>query len=390
MKKIFKLTAVWLLVLCMTLSLAACGADGGIDQPQPEKKTVISLDSSGLLLSEGETAGLTVTYDGTGSVAYSSSDETVAKVSADGIVSAVSKGNAVITVTDGDNSAVCGVIVGLQNELIDVRQQELKRILAEKYLLTLTVMQNIVVDGEDIYLIQRCDGTPSDLVIQKYNEDNISEWMVLTGFGSGVGFSAEKNENGDLYFWTESNGNSNSEGLTISRFKWEPGTVLVQQGAQSWNFHQSEGAAYASVDQENGLLCVRTASTGGYTFTYYDLRSMSESGNAVPLYAIELDMLTSMLDEDINPTGTSVGQYGFQGFAIDGQYIYQYYGTANSGAFLSVYDMMGNAQYIHRVAEYPDLEYREADGITVAGGKVYIGMATGLSGDRRANVFVWE
>ena len=75
----------------------------------------ITLDRTVLELAEGESADLTATVapeDATDkTVTWSSSDEAVATV-ADGHVTAVAKGSAVITATAGDCSATCAVAVG--------------------------------------------------------------------------------------------------------------------------------------------------------------------------------------------------------------------------------------------------------------------------------------
>lgn len=350
----------------------------------------LSLNESGVLLAKGDSLQLKAVAGS--ATAYSSSNEAVATVDNSGKVTAVGKGNAVITATDGTLEATCGVIVDLdETALIDIRTTEPKMILSEQYLYHATVFRDLVTVNGEHYYIQRNDSTPSDLTIQHLDENGyVDEWMTFIGFGGGVSISAEVMDDGSWYLWLESNGNAASEGQTLSRIKYEPGKTYQGQGGQTWAFKKAEGAVYASVDQENGLVCVRTVSTGGYTFTYYDYESMIAGEPLVPLYEIELNMLTATLSRDINPTGAGVGEHNFRGFAVSGQYIYQYFGTAKSSILVAVYNMAGEAQYVHAVTQFKDLVFREPDGINIADGKIYLGIVSGESADRRVNILYYE
>lgn len=93
MKKIVSLV----LAMVLALSLAACG------------KTTVTLDKSEhTFTAAGETVQLTADAKAD-SLAWSSSDESVATVDATGLVTAVAPGTATITVTAGDVSASCSV-----------------------------------------------------------------------------------------------------------------------------------------------------------------------------------------------------------------------------------------------------------------------------------------
>lgn len=361
--------------------------------PDPEtaegQQEKLALEETGVLLEQGESYQL----EAAGAAAsYISSNEEVATVDSGGKITAVGKGNAFITVSSGEQTTHFGVIVGLeQGEPVDIRQTVPERIVSEQFLSRTSVLRDFVVVNGEIYYIQRNDSEPSDLVLQHLDQaGNVDEWMIFSGFGGGVSISAETGENGKWYVWLESNGNAGSEGQTISRIPYEPGTSYQGQGGQTWYFNQTEGAAYPSVDQKNGLVCVRTVSSGGYTFTYYDLKAMVSGEELIPLYEVELDMLTGSLESEVNPSGSAVGEFTFRGFAASGSYIYQYYGKAESTLLLAVYDMRGKAVYVHKVNEYPDLVFREPDGMYLADGKLYLGVTTGESGDRRANIFLYQ
>lgn len=395
MKK--NLIVICLLVLLLALSACDSQQPAPTEQTQPTEAvvdtipptTTITLNEDGLVLSSGDTFQLSAEVD---DVSYASSNEAVATVDANGLISAVGKGNAVITASVDGVVAHCGVIVDLEEtSLIDIREQTATLMVAEQYLIHASVLRDFVIVDEEVYYIQRNDSQPSDLVLHHLDENgNTDEWMNLIGFGGGVSISAEQAADGKWYLWVESNGNAASEGQTVSRIPYEPGTTYQSQGGQTWYFNQTEGPVYASVDQENGLVCVRTVCNAGYRFTYYDYESMIAGEELIPLYSKDLSMLTTALDKSINPTGAGVGEHNFRGFAVSGQYIYQYFGTAKSSLLVAVYDIHGEAVYIHKVTEFSDMVFREPDGMYIADGKLYLGLASGESGDRRANIIVYE
>ena len=81
---------------------------GEKDAPTPEP-TVLTMNKTSVELTVGSSFALTVS--GADKVAFSSSDEAVATVSANGTVQAVSTGSAVITASAADTTATCRVAV---------------------------------------------------------------------------------------------------------------------------------------------------------------------------------------------------------------------------------------------------------------------------------------
>lgn len=109
--------------------------------------TEVQLSSSELTLIEGESAQLTATVlpdnatDKT--VTWTSSDEAIATVSADGIVKAIAEGTAVITATADGKSATCNVtvakmVIDVTDVQLDKTELTLKE--GEEYQLTATVL----------------------------------------------------------------------------------------------------------------------------------------------------------------------------------------------------------------------------------------------------------
>ena len=111
MKKFAKL-AVLFLTMIMVFSIAACGGNGGAD-----KGATVALSKTTLTLTEGDTERLTATTTPENeAVTFTSSDESIARVSATGLVAALKEGTATITatVTSSGNTATCAVTVNAQ------------------------------------------------------------------------------------------------------------------------------------------------------------------------------------------------------------------------------------------------------------------------------------
>lgn len=99
----------WLFVVaavCLVFGATACGKDN----PPPKAEVTVSLPST-LTLTEGESQQLTPEISGTTETPVWASDKTEIAVVVDGLVTAVSAGQAYVTVSVGDKSAACKVIV---------------------------------------------------------------------------------------------------------------------------------------------------------------------------------------------------------------------------------------------------------------------------------------
>lgn len=89
---------------------------GEKDAPTPEP-AVLTMNKTSVELTVGSSFALTVS--GADKVAFSSSDEAVATVSANGTVQAVSEGSAVITASAADTTATCRVAVTAAVDQLD-------------------------------------------------------------------------------------------------------------------------------------------------------------------------------------------------------------------------------------------------------------------------------
>jgi len=97
-------------VLLFSLAILSCS--GGKDSPAPAPVvTTLTLNNSNLVLVAHQSIQLMASVVPYSTVTWTSSDSTVAQVSAAGMVTAISKGEADITATARETTAVCKVVV---------------------------------------------------------------------------------------------------------------------------------------------------------------------------------------------------------------------------------------------------------------------------------------
>ena len=106
-KKILLLFCILTALCCM---LCACGETPIVDPPDPG----LTLDQTSLTLWNGEEGRLTVSFEGGKTIAWTSSDESVVSVTADGAkatVKGLKEGTATVTASCGELTATCTVTV---------------------------------------------------------------------------------------------------------------------------------------------------------------------------------------------------------------------------------------------------------------------------------------
>ncbi|MFB6719741.1 hypothetical protein ACFCV3_06250 [Kribbella sp. NPDC056345] len=210
--------------------------------------------------------------------------------------------------------------------------------------------------------------------------------MYLNGFGHAVSIGAQA-VGSTTYIWTETDvDTTNGRGRQICRFPWKSGTTLTSASVTKWK-PVTGGVLTPAVDQRYGRLGVRHASPDGMRITVYDLAKASAGD------------YSTVLASFVQPTLTA--GVAFQGWALYGSYCYFWEGTAYPGdpdpakanSKLWCYDInAGKIVDSFLTLAGNSLTYREAEGMAVYGStdataRLYFGFASGVSGDRRANLF---
>lgn len=132
-RKIIVVLTTILLIASLCAVVTGCDVvqgildDLGLGDPQDN----VTVDSATLTLEVGETTTLTVSQEGV-TVEWSSSNEAVATVSQEGVVTAVAEGTATITATAGSASATCTVTVTKPQDSVRINPSSLSLTVGEK------------------------------------------------------------------------------------------------------------------------------------------------------------------------------------------------------------------------------------------------------------------
>lgn len=387
-----------LLAAVMCLSLIACGEAetdpaAGAESTDPVVVTPENPDETvterSLVLNSGDSAQLTVNYE---NVTFVSSDTAVATVDANGNVAAVGKGTALITATCGEAVDYCGVLVGLQGELIDITKLEAKALFSDLLLNAQTEITGMGLNMENgtVYFCQSYAPSSygpqsSDLIVTqvKKNGETWTRGSWMRFYESGMGYMGLETEGGKDLLWLESGGSIYGTGIAVSRVEWADEACLRTAYGDTITLEDTQMPG-PSVDAENDLLVVIDQVTGEYVI--YDRGALLAGEPAVALHRFDCaSRQTPAAGED-----DSQGRYNasLQGFALADGYLYQISGK--NSVYVSVFDLNGNLQYCQRLEDYPELTLRHPAAITVVDGKLYVTMQSGSTACYLANLWVYD
>ncbi|MFI5732645.1 hypothetical protein ACIA49_21180 [Kribbella sp. NPDC051587] len=256
-----------------------------------------------------------------------------------------------------------------------------------------TVMQSFAFDTPNnrLFTGQLRSGTPAnsgDLTLSQLNfSGTVLGHMYLSGFGHAVSIGAEASGT-TSYIWTETDvDTANGRGRQITRFPWKDGQTLTPASVTKWK-PVSGGTVYTpAVDQRFNQLGVRHSLSDGMHINVYSLAAARTGDFSKVLATFKQPALTPGVD--------------FQGWALYGAYAYFWEGEAYPGepdetkanSKLWCYDInAGQLVDSFLTLAGKSLTYREAEGMAVYGStdgtaRLYFGFASGVAGDRRANLF---
>jgi hypothetical protein len=258
-----------------------------------------------------------------------------------------------------------------------------------------TVMQSFAFDTPNnrLFTGQLRSGTAEnsgDLTLSQLNfSGTVLGHMYLTGFGHAVSIGAEA-VGGTTYLWTETDvDTANGRGRQIARFPWQNGATLTENSASLTKWKPvSNGSVFTpAVDQRYGRLGVRYSLSDGMHINVYSLAAARAGDFSTVLATFKQPALTAGVD--------------FQGWTLYGSYAYFWEGEAYPGepdetkanSKLWCYDInAGELVDSFLTLAGKSLTYREAEGMAVYGStdataRLYFGFASGVTGDRRANLF---
>lgn len=394
-KKVLPLIITAVVAVIIILGLGFIIRDfGGGDKKVPTAKAeedLVTVEQRSLLMKSGETQVLTVKGK---DVTFASSNEAVAQVDTTGKVTAVAKGNALITITSGKETEYCGVIVDITGTMIDVSKQKASKVVSDVQLEEPGAISGFAMDTvNNVYYFAQPYGTSSygnlasDIIVNKVQKNDkgvyaLDSWMRF--YESGTGRIAIDTEGTDTYLLLESNGTFYGSGSTLSKVKWEDEGFGQEEYGTTYTLEGIAGSASPTVDHKNNLLLIYDKSSR--TYFVYDKETVEKDGTATYLHSVKI------AGEQTPVAGVDESQ-GFYNASIKGVtmadgYIYQISGS--SSIYVSVFDMNGTLQYCRRVPDFMDMEVRTPAGIAVVNNKVYIVVGSYNTGYYFANVWMFK
>jgi hypothetical protein len=211
--------------------------------------------------------------------------------------------------------------------------------------------------------------------------------MYLTGFGHAVSIGAQA-VGSTSYIWTETDvDTANGRGRQICRFPWQNGATKTVTSVTTWKPVANGSVFTPAVDQRYGRLGVRYALSDGMHINIYSLAAAAAGDYSTVLASFKQPALTPGID--------------FQGWALYGSFVYFWEGEAypaepdetKATSKLWCYDInKGELVDSFLTLAGKSLTYREPEGMAVYGStdataRLYFGFASGVAGDRRANLF---
>lgn len=374
----------------------ACSEKSAPKETQPAEQTVglaeVLAPQRSQLLKRGGTLQLYVPQDA--ELTITSSDEAVATVDQNGLVTAKGAGMALITVSDGTDSALCGVLVDAEDTFIDVTKLTPKEIFTNLELHSGTEIMGMAVDSQNqtVYLSQKYGSNSyiplnSDILINKVEHASdtwaLSTWMRFSG--SGKGSICLDNEGETPRLWMECNGDNIGYGKAVSLVEWSDHAYALDSYGQVFTLQGIRGGLTVTADPENNMVLAYDRSEKCYRI--YNRADML-AGDSEPAYVHSFTCKANQTP--VTGEDDSQGRYNasIRGYALYNGYVYQFSGS--SSIYLSVFDLEGNLQYCHRLEDLSDAEYYMPAAISVSDGKIYVAIASGNSEYNLANVLVFE
>lgn len=274
--------------------------------------------------------------------------------------------------------------------VFDISHKDVEVYKSEKTLESGVVIQSFDIDFDNncIYYVQATDKLTGELTLTKYdlNTDQLLGSMLLKEFGHGSNMCIEKS-GFNTYIWLECDGlleDEQQNGTKICRFLFENGVTKTRSAGQVLDLVPGHSKLCPGIDILRNVLAIRSKSGSEM---YYSLFKLDSVLNGSPVLIKQFPI----------PLGVNV--FPNQGFDVFKNIIYNYEGVGESISantpskiILTAMNFLGDILYQKEIQDYPDLLYREPEGVkvyqkSVNSYEMFLGIASGTVGNRKANIF---
>lgn len=403
----------------------------------------LKLEKDKLYLSPGGSTQLVAVMrpsDETAVYTWESSNEEIAIVDDNGVVSYKQPGTAIITVSYKGYSAECEVFC------LNASPWDFRNALSNPLSGSLLYSKNVtigtsgrIMQGFDIlldetmYYSQVSNDGKSVLISRADGPGvNTSATMTLMYFGHGTQIAVERTNDGD-YIWVGSSGTYTDgeygNNLSFSRVKFEAGKTHESYAGDTFVFSGTgEYDLQISLDFETRKLLVGTRKSGQRHFWIFNLDEVLSLSKKDVIISTQVEGATKesvinardlsectpisrfSVSSGVNKD-TDVYSYSHQGHEVVGDYIYFYEGNAiedgsqyYSRAYLTTFNYGGEIVVprteVKAIADKANLQalgittigYAEAESLKIKGNTLYLGIAchNGSNAKRYANILKYE
>jgi hypothetical protein len=315
---------------------------------EQENNDRLAIESTNITLTEGETASVKLSYSkfdrgvyveqeydftvNQHHLRFTSSDESVAVVSDEGMIQAVGIGAAKITATADVK------VDGYVNVTVDATEEIDYKFTGDIANTKLTSNNIVLPLGISHAVMQGFDMDRHGNIYISWEEDDgmhvrkfvggkpVGEDMLLPTCGHGDCFCVEQDKN-ECYFWTvgslgEPNGGFSGGLATDSavrltcRFKFEPGTVKYPEDAEECYYYNANGCRECEIDQEHDIVAL-WGYNGSDLCKIYKLSDLKKASKITKKVTRKFNNGKEVSVYDLNSL-TPVGSFNFQRKVICG------------------------------------------------------------------------
>ncbi len=320
-------------------------------------------------------------------ITWASSNQAIAKIDSEGVLTAVAEGTATITAKCEELTETCTVIVVNKLNLIDVRNQSFKTYMSrlytgvpgnkgnfqnfglvnpennnsERFILVAKYIGNSSKEQVRLRVLDTANSKIVKYTTGKNNyvSGNVTQVNLSDFYTHGQSFDVAKSPNKDKWLMLLTAESDGEEGSFLRVFDLGSGSIdEIKNSTKPWKeYPKIKGQP--CVDSENDLL----AMVSGTTCKVYRYSDLINEDKVTLLYKFSFERYTK-----------EGGKYFCNGFAIKDGYLYEIRGC-NGDDGIEVWDFSGTRAIYRDIELIEGKDNSEPQGIHIYNNKIFIGIS---------------